>query len=82
MKTKHLMNLYEKYLNKSYNSIGIKDLRNEYDEWFNSIEYDQDPIFFTRSELIEELVYSEMLYKQEYSNEELKELCEELKLIT
>jgi len=81
MKTKELLNIYENYLNKLYNSMKIKDIRNEFDDWFNSVDYKQDPNNLTRSELIDELVYDEMLYKQDYSNKELKELCQELKLI-
>jgi hypothetical protein len=82
MGTKHLLNIYENYLNKLYDSMKIKDIRNEYNDWFNSIDYEQDPACLTRSELIDELIYDEMLYKQDYSLDELKELCQELKLIT
>ena len=50
MGIKHLLNIYENYLNKLYNSMNIKDIRNEYSEWFNSIDYEQDPACLTRSE--------------------------------
>ena len=59
----------------------IKDIRNEFNEWFNSLDYEQDPIYLTRTELIDQLIYDEMLYKKDYSKKELKELCKELKLI-
>jgi len=81
MKVKHLLNIYQNYLNKLYDSMKLKDIRNEYHEWFNSIDYEQDPTCLTRTELIDELIYDEMLYKQDYSLDELKQLCQELKLI-